>query len=751
MDKGPVDVALVRMPYSELGQPSLALGLLKAVCTRHGLSSRVLPVNMWFAEEIGPAIHDMIFQAYSTTLIGEWTFAGALFPDYHPDDDAYLRKVVGVLKLDTREQWRHIHERYPYVDTITLLRELRSRAADFVERMATAVLELEPTIVGCSSTFQQHCASLALLRAVKRRRPDIVTMIGGANCEGQMGRTTFEQFPWIDILVSGEADGFFGQLCRRLIEQGLDSLTRADLPEGVWGPPHRFGQAASPQTRPATGEGAVPLVQHAESAGKALTMLRVVQASEEVDGAPIARLDNMDESPIPDYDDYFAYLSETQALSTWTKAALPYQTARGCWWGEKTHCTFCGISRTAMKFRSKSSDNVIDQIVSLRDRYGITHFQGTEYIFDYKYFETLLPRLKEIGGYYRFEVKANLKASQLQAFVDGGTLEVQPGVESLHDKTLALLKKGTTAYQNLLLLKRARKVGLLVYWNMLHTIPGDRDEWYGEMADMLPLLSHLQSPYGCGQIHYDRFSPYWKDPARHGLDLIPGDGYAYVYPFPPELLKEMAYFFETPRQRHAFYRLNPDDNGGLLRLIDRVFAWKDKWRVKRAPPELVANDCGDRTEFTDTRDVAVARSFAIDGLAHRIYWLAEEGVRPAALVEKLRELDPTGFDEAAMHAAVDRLKALKVLLAVSDRLLALAVAAPVSPFLAHSLKFPRAAMNPSWSRLRADEDLDRLRPNIAASCLRAPEDQPLSAWLAPVRHSRASARRKREAERSGAA
>jgi magnesium-protoporphyrin IX monomethyl ester (oxidative) cyclase len=698
--QGPVDVALVQMPYSEVGQPSLALGLLQADCERNRVKSRVVHANMWFSEEIGPAAFDMIFQAYSTTLIGEWTFGSALFPDFQPDDERYLHKVVAMFKLDSRSQWRHLQRRYPYLDQVALLREIRKRAPDFVERMADRILELEPKIVGCSSTFQQHCASLALLRAVKQRRPDVVTMIGGANCEGDMGRATFEQFPWLDFVASGEADGFFGALCAKVLERGAEGVPRELVPAGLWAPHHRSDQGA------------------VEAA-----------CANQVDGAPIARLDDMDDSPIPNYDDYFAYLAETDALGEWVRPALPFQTARGCWWGEKTHCSFCGISRTAMKFRSKSGDNVIEQMLAMKARYGISNFQGTEYIFDYRYFDTLLPRLKDIGGYFRFEVKANLKPEQFQSFVDSGTLEVQPGVESLHDELLGLLKKGVTARQNILLLKRAQQVGLLVYWNLLYAIPGDKDEWYAEMADLIPLVSHLQAPAGLAQIHYDRFSPYWRDPARHGLTLQPAFGYEFVYPLPPERLRDLAYFFETPHQRDAFYRIHRIENAGLLRVLQEVTAWKNAWTGARNAPSLVAEDKGDRIVFKDTRAVATAAAFEITGLERRAYLLAEDGIRPAHLS---KALVAQGFGEAEIEAAIDGLVARKVMALVSGGLLSLGVAAPVPPFLAHTLSVPKSEGNPPWARLQADKALDEKRPNIALQCLRNPHDDDLSTWLQPV-------------------
>jgi len=702
MSEQPVDIALVRMPYSEIGQPSLALGLLKAGCDKIGLRTRNVAANLWYAEDVGPAIHDLIFEAYSTTLVGEWTFSGALFPDYHPDDEAYLRKVVAILCVCSNDDWRYLHDRFPYLDYVTLLRELRRRAPQFVEKVADRVLALEPRIVGCTSTFQQHCASLSLLREIKRRRPDIITMIGGANCEGDMGRVTFEQFPFLDFVVSGEADAFFAPMCRRILESGVDSVVPL-LPAGVWGPHHRRDPA---------------------SVGAA--------CRSQVDGAPIARLDDMNESPIPNYDDYFAALAEAEWLGKHLRPALPFQTARGCWWGEKTHCTFCGISRTAMKFRAKSGDNVMDQMVTLRDRYGINSFQGTEYIFDYRFFDSLLPRLKELGSYFRFEVKANLKVEQLQSFIDSGTIEVQPGVESLNDECLGLLKKGTTAFKNVLLLRRARQIGLLVYWNLLHTIPGDRDEWYWEMGEIVPLLTHLQPPAGFAQIHYDRFSPYWRNPEQHGLTLKPAFGYEMVYPFPPEVLKDTAYFFETPRQKAGFLKYELERHPGLYHLIAEVQKWKTGFHARRSRHTLVCTDHGDRITFEDTRAVAVEPRFQIEGLEAEVYRATEDGITPLNLARRFLEDGTRRWAEGEIEDAVRRLVARKIVVSLSGRLVGLALADPVPPYLADSIGKERAELNPIWGKMNAAVLLDAKRPSIALSCLRRPQDEGLSGWLASV-------------------
>ena len=43
--------------------------------------------------------------------------------------------------------------------------------------------------------------SLALLRRVKELDPSVVTMLGGANCEAEMGWAAIRAFPWVDFVV----------------------------------------------------------------------------------------------------------------------------------------------------------------------------------------------------------------------------------------------------------------------------------------------------------------------------------------------------------------------------------------------------------------------------------------------------------------------------------------------------------------------------------------------------------------------
>src|SRR6185369_6099656 len=63
----------------------------------------------------------------------------------------------------------------------------------------------------------------------------------------------------------------------------------------------------------------------------------------------------LDKLPFPNYDDYFVQL-ETTSLRQEIVPLVPFETARGCWWGAKQHCTFCGLNALTMTFRAKNQD-----------------------------------------------------------------------------------------------------------------------------------------------------------------------------------------------------------------------------------------------------------------------------------------------------------------------------------------------------------------------------------------------------------
>jgi ribosomal peptide maturation radical SAM protein 1 len=190
---------------------------------------------------------------------------------------------------------------------------------------------------------------------------------------------------------------------------------------------------------------------------------------------------------------------------------------------------------------------VVEEITALHERYGVPTFSVVDDILDMRFFHTVLPMLAEAGLPVDFfwEVKANLKSEHVRQLRDAGVLFIQPGIESLNDHVLALMRKGTTGLRNIELLKWCREYGVQPLWNLLYGFPGETAEDYAQTIEYIEAIWHLDPPTGHGPIRLDRFSPYHAAPAEFGMvGIRPMEPFVHLYPFEPEQVMDIAYYFE---------------------------------------------------------------------------------------------------------------------------------------------------------------------------------------------------------------
>lgn len=634
------DVCLVNMPYASLNRPSLALGLLKAVLERAGIPTAVVYSNLAFAEQIGLPLYHLCSSLFPKDfLVGEWTFAEAAFRDApRAGDEEFLDRIAASHALVPGYQ----RDAQGAARLRADLQTVRRATAGFLGRAARRVLSTGARIVGCTSTFEQHAASLALLRTIRELDPRVITLLGGANCEGVMGRTTHRSFPWVDYVVAGEADALIADLCRRILAEGRD-IPAAELPAGVYGPASREG-GASPAEAP----------------------------------RPLFR--DLDSLPVPDFDDYFRGLGRFRHAAA-VRPGLPLETSRGCWWGAVRHCTFCGLNGSSMAFRSKSPARVHEEILALEERYGISCFETVDNILDMTYFQGLLPALAAEGGERRkifYEVKANLRRSQVETLRRAGILWLQPGIESLHSSVLELMDKGVQAWQNVQLLKACRELGVRLSWNFLWGFPGEDDGWYAGMAAWLPALEHLQPPSGVIRVRFDRFSPYHQRPERFGLALQPAPAASHVYPLPPAELGELTYYFADTGRPDVFSGAGGEVTAGrpgVAAIQERVDAWRMAFWT--SPPVLTVEDDGDGLDVEDTRSCAVERRCRLEGLDRAVYRAAEDAPLAERLAAVLAERQGLAVSPEEAAAAVERLARRSLILTLDRRLVALGLRGPL--------------------------------------------------------------------------
>src|SRR6185312_12938146 len=107
----------------------------------------------------------------------------------------------------------------------------------------------------------------------------------------------------------------------------------------------------------------------------------------------------------------------------------------------------------------------------------------------------------------------------------GRVLRIQPGIEALLTSTLKLMRKGTTAFNGINLLKSCKRYGVTPLWNLLVGFPGETADIYQAYTKIIPSLFHLPPPSGVYPVRFDRYSPYHTHSEQYGLSLVPYDFY----------------------------------------------------------------------------------------------------------------------------------------------------------------------------------------------------------------------------------
>ena len=588
------DIALVTMPFADRRLPSFGLSQLAALVRRDlgdEFAVRVCYANHDFVRFLGPQLYDAITGDLSDGIsgIGDWLFRAVAFPDDEDNVEQYVARFLsGPEHTELRE---------------AVLRS-RRRLYGFCEEIAHTYRLAEADVVGFSTMFAQTVPSLAMARLVKDLNPAALTVLGGANCEAPMGAVLAEHADQIDFVFSGPALHSFPDFLRCV---AADDLDRAHTIPGVV-----CGKTArDPRHRTALGR----------------------------------------QRDIEDYvePDYSAFIESFDAMRESGGEAdleplLFFETSRGCWWGERSHCTFCGLNGQGMAFRGMSPATALRQFERLF-AYApwCRNFNCTDNIMPMEYLTEVFPKLSPPPGVTLFyEVKVGLDQEDLRAMARAGVTAIQPGIEALNTGTLKLMRKGTSTFQNIQLLKNCVRYGITPSWNLLIGFPGEPEETFRKYARDLPKLTHLPPPDGCWPVRFDRYSPYFNQAESYGLDLEPLDYYRLTYPFPVEDLSDLAYYFVD--RGAGDYMVAAAQWSHVLRAL--VAQWHAAWDGPQRPQLVLARDA-DGAHVVDTRG-GEARKIPLDADALALLELLDRPVR----IDRLGDGLPAGTDAEAALAVL---------------------------------------------------------------------------------------------------
>lgn len=524
-------VALVSMPWRRPNNAAIGLASLKAAA----LSAKVRACDVlylndrWFrflfdhgtfSDELRGARYSefarVISELAGVIQAGEWMFSASVFGSHRCEPKAYAA-IFG--KAAGGNEYGRFADEFVACESL---------AEPFLQKCIDETDWSQYDVIGLSCVFYQLLPSIALAKKLRESGFKGKLVLGGPLCEGVVGKQLLEVFPYLDAVFDGESEVSFPAYLQHLAEP-----QNIQVAPGVW---QRApgGDVFKPEGSSAVGE--------------------------------------MDSLPIPVYDDFFGEL-DRQGLVTRQEIAFPLEASRGCWWGQHHHCIFCGLNGSDMTYRAKSPDRIYSELANLYVNYGIGHFAFTDNIVSPKFMRPLMERLasQPLPVTFHAEIKANLSRLQVKEYRRAGFIYLQPGIESLSSRVLAIMDKGITALANVACLKYCREAGITPFWNLLHSFPGETAEDYHQTLQFLRVIVHLQPPEAVTAMRLTRFSPSFDRSVALGFhNKRPAQFYRLMYPFDEVVLSNLVNSFEFSFQDDL-------DRDGLLLPIESFIAeWKEQ-------------------------------------------------------------------------------------------------------------------------------------------------------------------------------
>jgi ribosomal peptide maturation radical SAM protein 1 len=591
-----------------------------------GIPCRVLHANLYLLEYLTGHTYQAIAHIY---VLNDFLFSGVIDPRLTNAQQRALRLKAREL-INPRGGLDPLRFGGSEGVVKTVLRLRNEIIPAWLNKWADAIAHDPATLIGFTCMFDQTIASLALAKLIKERAPGKLISLGGYAVRPPTAEMLVKSNPWIDAVCTGEGE-----------------ITLADL------------AAAS------TGEitlGEVRGIAYSAADGHVVC----------TPPPPPADLDLL---PPPNFDDFFAdckrlsgeYQIDIEVMD------IPMENSRGCWWGAKRHCTFCGIKDEDMAYRYRSAERTLAVLEHLQQIYHMNAFRFSDYIMPYQYYNTLLPELIRRGSPYELcaEMKSNVTEEKFALLARAGFKEVQPGIESFHSGVLKKMRKGVSAVQNVFTLLLGRRYGVRIFYNIIYGFPHDEIYEYEFLVKVLPRLAHLDAPVTCVPVQITRWAPLAMEPNLFGIES--GSPEAHY-----DMLFSQTYLETSGFDIEAFcyyYERSFDHSIRLHQLYDQIVDRVTDWRAQNTQQTAWLYQKG-----ADSRDGAIIhdRRGPAEEIVHYLD-AAQAAVLAAARqptsLAKISSLEME-VQTSRLERAIDELDELGLLFREDTRLISLVLPDP---------------------------------------------------------------------------
>ena len=341
------------------------------------------------------------------------------------------------------------------------------------EKVSELAGKLNPQLVGVTATTSTIKSALKYVELVKNILPNSLTVMGGPHTTF-MPSETLKSSKNLDVVVMGEGEETMVDLANHSTENshGLDEV------KGIVYRDLKSENLKATQKR--------PLIK------------------------------DLDALPFParhlvPFDSYGASKEQTGGIIT----------SRGCVY----NCNYCSSSLImGKKFRSRSPDNVVDEIEELINNYQIRDigFMDDTFMLNKRRANDIANEIKARDLDISFVASSRVDSvdqNLLQNLKNSGLKTIYYGVESGSQRILNLMKKGITLKQAEDAVKSAKNVNLEVLTSFILGYPGETEE---DMNKSIKFSTKLDSDY----CQYSILTPFPGTPIYNELkekNLIDND------------------------------------------------------------------------------------------------------------------------------------------------------------------------------------------------------------------------------------
>ena len=590
-------LALISMPWPLANRPSIQLGTLKSFIENKAADVKIDCYHPYL--EVGNFLG---LKAYNDIAERTWVAESVYAYLLNPTRRAEITDLV------TKERSAKAKGDSPEFENIS------KQIQRLHQRKHLTLAWSSYDLIGFSICLSQLTSSLYMIREIRNHYPHCPIVVGGSSCAGELGYSLLANSPEIDFVVSGE-----GELpLLTLINRIKNGDFKGDDPAGLlWRDKQGY-----------------------------------------VTGGGLKQLLNLKELPVPDYSDYFEQLGRQSRLAKLIPT-LPVETSRGCWWHKvkagtvDRACKFCNLNLQWRGYRSKRPIQVAREMDELASKHSSLKFSFTDNILDSRKLKGLFRSITEIDRSFEIftELRASVSRGDLIQMRRAGVNQVQIGVEALSTRLLGKINKGTTAIQNIELMKHCEELTIHHSSNLILGFPTsdgrDVEETLNNLKFVLPYQPLRKVRFWLGQN-----SPVALHPEQFGIHSVANHPY-YKKLLPDSLPESLCLMIKT-------YRGDRTKQKKLWRPVARELAsWQQHYHSLRKDhfpaPLLGYRDGGDFLLIRRRSENYEMETFRLKGSSRGIYRFCETRRTLEQILHEFPSLSCDKLQNFVSHMVAKRL------------------------------------------------------------------------------------------------